>query len=103
VRNPKLSSLGNYGGPTQTMVPLSGSPAIDAGSNSVLPAGLNRDQRNFPRISGTSVDIGAVEFGNATISGTVYNDANGNGLHDGSGELPMKGWQLFLDLNADGK
>ena len=29
--NPLLSALGNYGGPTQTMALLPGSPAIDAG------------------------------------------------------------------------
>jgi uncharacterized repeat protein (TIGR01451 family) len=30
--NPLLAPLGNYGGPTQTMPPLPGSPAIDAGA-----------------------------------------------------------------------
>ena len=31
--NPVLAPLGNYGGPTQTMALLPGSPAIDAGNN----------------------------------------------------------------------
>src|SRR5439155_8678938 len=64
VTNPKLSALGNNGGPTQTMVPLAGSPVIDAGSNGLVPAGVSTDQRGLPRISGASVDMGAVEFGN---------------------------------------
>jgi len=32
--DPKLGQLGNYGGPTQTIPLLSGSPAIDAGNPS---------------------------------------------------------------------
>src|SRR5207244_1350030 len=35
--NPLLSSLGNYGGPTQTLALLPGSPAIDAGNNALIP------------------------------------------------------------------
>jgi len=61
--NPLLAPLGNYGGPTQTMPPLPGSPAIDAGSDSVTnaPYNLTTDQRGLPRLSGAHVDIGAVE------------------------------------------
>jgi hypothetical protein len=58
--NPLLAPLGNYGGPTQTMPPLHGSPAIDAGLDSVTNL-LTTDQRGFPRRSGAHVDIGAVE------------------------------------------
>jgi hypothetical protein len=51
--DPKLGTLGYYGGPTQTIPPLSGSPAIDAGN----PSGctdqqghlLKTDQRGLPR------------------------------------------------------
>src|SRR5262249_41340324 len=77
--HPILATLGSYGGPTRTMVPLPGSPAIDAGSNALIPSGVKTDQRGFARISGKSVDIGADEFGNATISGTIFNDTNGDG------------------------
>jgi hypothetical protein len=100
VTNPKLSSLGSYGGPTQTMPPVSGSPAIDAGSNALL-GGLTLDQRGFPRISGSATDIGSVEFGNASISGTVFNDSNANGKKD-AGENGLGGIKLFIDLNQDG-
>ena len=44
-----LAPLGNYGGPTQTMVPLPGSPAICAGTAAnAAAAGLTTDQRGFP-------------------------------------------------------
>jgi hypothetical protein len=64
--NPKLGPLQNNGGPTETLALLSGSPAIDAGDDSVLgsPLFLTTDQRGpgFPRKSGAHVDIGAFEF-----------------------------------------
>jgi hypothetical protein len=39
------------------MLPLSGSPAIDAGGFTILTV----DQRGLPRVAGTAADIGAVE------------------------------------------
>jgi hypothetical protein len=59
--DPKLGPLANNGGPTQTMALLPGSPAIDAGDNSLVPAGVTTDQRGFARIAGGTVDIGAYE------------------------------------------
>jgi len=56
--NPLLAPLDNYGGPTQTMPPLSGSPAIDGCTNGTAFA---TDQRGYPRILGPFADIGAVE------------------------------------------
>ena len=41
-----LAPLGNYGGPTQTMPPFLGSPAIDPLSGT---SSLTNDQRGFPR------------------------------------------------------
>ena len=58
--NPILAPLGNYGGPTQTMPPLAGSPAINAGVDSVTNLFIT-DQRGFPRLASKHVDIGAVE------------------------------------------
>ena len=51
-----LAPLGYYGGPTPTMLPLRGSPAIDAAT-----AGLSADQRGYSRPAGSGPDIGAVE------------------------------------------
>ena len=61
-----LAPLANYGGPTQTMVPLPGSPAICAGLQSNIPSGLTTDQRNLPNTASypgasTCVDAGAVQ------------------------------------------
>jgi len=100
VNNPGLSALGNNGGPTHTLVPLPGSPAIDAGNNKLIPSGITTDQRGLPRIVGKAVDIGAVEF-QASIFGTVFNDANGNGKQD-SGESGIAGVTVFIDLTNAG-
>lgn len=64
---PLLAPPGNYGGPTQTMPPLAGSPAIDAGDDSVTNV-LSTDQRGFPRVSGAHVDIGAAEAQRASAN-----------------------------------
>jgi CSLREA domain-containing protein len=57
--DPMLGPLQDNGGLTQTMALLPGSPAIDAGDNSSAPA---TDQRGFPRIVGSAIDIGAFEL-----------------------------------------
>jgi len=59
--DPMLAALANNGGPTQTQALLTGSPAIDAGSN---PLSLATDQRStgFPRVIGAAADMGAYEF-----------------------------------------
>ncbi len=71
--DPMLAPLGDYGGATQTLPPLPGSPARDpANGPAVAPFfPLNVDQRGQPRIAGDSVDIGAVEAGAADAPGTL--------------------------------
>ena len=61
--NPLLTALSNNGGPTQTMPPLPGSPALNVGSDAAA-ANFSTDQRGngFPRLVGAHVDIGAVEM-----------------------------------------
>lgn len=53
----QLGPLRNNGGSTQTMMPDSTSPAVDAGGVNCLSA----DQRDIPRPRGTACDVGAVE------------------------------------------
>jgi hypothetical protein len=103
--NPLLASLGNYGGPTQTMALLPGSPAIDAGDNCVTQAAhcgianlpqLTTDQRGtgFNRLAdgdgdGTAtVDIGAFEVQSILVTNT--NDS-------GAGSLR----QAIIDANVN--
>jgi len=66
--DPMLDILGFYGGPTQTMPPLIGSPVIDAADPAVCLTNKS-DQRGFDRsVDGTTgigsgpCDIGAVEW-----------------------------------------
>jgi parallel beta-helix repeat protein len=69
IANALLAPLGNYGGPTQTMPLLPGSPALDAGTSSGAPA---TDQRGLGRVG--AVDIGAFEsqgFTFAVVAGST--------------------------------
>jgi hypothetical protein len=56
--DPVLGPLQDNGGPTRTMAPLVGSPALDAGDNTDAPP---TDQRGAPRIAQGTIDIGAYE------------------------------------------
>lgn len=68
--DPKLGTLADNGGPTQTLLPQTGSPVIDAiphvncgdGDDLVQTVVLS-DQRDFgrPEVAGGNCDIGAVE------------------------------------------
>lgn len=84
--NPLLSALASNGGPTQTMAPLPGSPAIGAGDPSVcdsttIPAAApvgGKDQRGVTRPSSLCA-IGAVEPLLSAISptsGSITGGAN---------------------------
>ena len=60
-RIPVLGALANNGGFSETMLPLAGSPLIDAGGNDLVPSWITTDQRGLPRIVNDVVVIGAVE------------------------------------------
>jgi hypothetical protein len=47
----------------------------------------------------TTIQVNAAS-GGASISGTIYNDANGNGVRD-SGEAVVSGQKLFIDKNVN--
>ena len=59
----KLGPLQNNGGSSPTHSLLPGSPAINAGSNALIPDSDGEDQRGgpFARIAGGTVDMGAIE------------------------------------------
>jgi predicted outer membrane repeat protein len=65
--DPRLQGLADNGGPTLTMAPQPGSPAIDQGISAACP-GL--DQRGYVRIG--RCDIGAVEFGSRPFIPTEF-------------------------------
>jgi len=58
--SPQLSSLGWYGGSTQTMLPLPDSLAIGGGTAPMMNA-TNMDQRGFARPTSGTIDLGAVQ------------------------------------------
>jgi hypothetical protein len=58
--DPLLSDLGAFGGPTQTIALLAGSPAID---RALAIYSVSTDQRGVRRPIGSASDIGAFEFG----------------------------------------
>lgn len=116
--NPLLSPAGFYGGPGLTLIPLSGSPAIDGGHNCVIdlscsaanpPVAITTDQRGATRPFNTTVDIGAVEISTdyrAVLKNAVWNqgygeiivsDMNGFNYSVSSGGLPP-GLQLTIIL-----
>ena len=83
--NPRLSSLADNGGPTETLKPRFGSPAIDAADESFTqPADgelLRNDQRGELRVFGSGADIGAVEVQSVLTAGqfTLTSSAGAGG------------------------
>ncbi|MDZ8120469.1 choice-of-anchor Q domain-containing protein [Pontiella agarivorans] len=66
---PMLAAPSFYGSETITMPPLPGSPAIDGGYSRANTLAV--DQRDAPRISGTHIDIGAVEIQQLVVNTTT--------------------------------
>jgi CSLREA domain-containing protein len=79
--DPDLGTLGDHGGPTPTLLPNLGSPALDRYAPTVSPATcatLTVDQRDIARPQGSACDAGAVESRPATFT------ADPAALHFGS-------------------
>lgn len=70
------TTLGDNGGPMFTHSLVAGSPARDAGDNSLIPVDVTTDQRGpgFPRVIGSTVDIGAIETGAFSNTPPTAND-----------------------------
>jgi predicted outer membrane repeat protein len=73
VTDAQLGALGNNGGPTQTRLPLAGSPAIDAGDPTFTTPVTDQRGTGFARIINGRVDIGAVESPLPTLAATGVN------------------------------
>ena len=101
-----LGPLADNGGPTQTCMPLAGSPAINAGLNDLItnppfdgPPYYDQRGADFPRIFDTTVDIGAVEYqappvitllGEAAMTwecGTTFSDPGATALDNTNGDI----------------
>jgi hypothetical protein len=92
--NPLLAPLGDYGGPTPTMPPLSGSNAIGGGTTGTgVPA---TDQRGFAR--GGSIDIGAFQTQGPTLMVNVTSD----GVGSGAGQLSLREAVNLADVQTTG-
>ena len=98
--DPKLAPLGNYGGPTQTMALLAGSPAIGAGSVAVAvgPDGepLTTDQRGLPRTTNGKVDIGAYEVQPKPVVNTTADE-----ITPSDGTLSLREALMLVNLDGD--
>ncbi|MBS0570519.1 MAG: hypothetical protein JSS28_07925 [Proteobacteria bacterium] len=72
--DPKLTTLGNFGGPTPVMYPMPGSAAIDAIAPVSGQCLVPKDQRGVARPQGAGCDIGAVEADAATSHDFIFAD-----------------------------
>ena len=72
--DPLLGPLADNGGPTRTHALLTGSPAIDTGSN---PLNLATDQRGVARQQGLAPDMGAFELVDTTPPSVLCGVADG--------------------------
>jgi hypothetical protein len=71
-------------------------PSNNYGWTFTLSAGESATGINFGVIPTTGVTTGA------SISGTVFNDVNGDGIDD-NGETGLSGWTIYDDANNNGK
>ncbi len=91
--DPVLGALANNGGTTQTRALMTGSPALDAGNNTLVSEAFDQRRAGFIRIrdgngdSTIMVDIGAFEVQQAplaagvSVTGRVIT-ANGRGIRN---------------------
>ena len=120
-QDPVLGPLADNGGPTWTCALLAGSPAIDAGDNSLIPSGAGIDQAGFVRrVDGNAdgvarVDMGAFEYlsfldttpPNVTLTAVsptsdTTPSVTVTAVDTGAGVSDERTVYLDVDLNGDG-
>jgi CSLREA domain-containing protein len=93
---PRLAAPADNGGPTDTVALLSGSPAIDTGSNC-----LTTDQRGLPRPMGPQCDIGAFELWPGSVStGAPTEVARGGATLNGLANPENAGTSVHFDYGT---
>ena len=80
----RLGVLSDNGGPTLSLLPRTGSPAIDAG----VPSVVTKDARGLSRQAGAAPDAGAIEAGAQPVA-----DSDADGLPDT--------WEVFRGMNPN--
>jgi CSLREA domain-containing protein len=84
-----FGALGLHGGPTRTLVPLKGSPAVDTGTSTNAPA---TDERGIARPQNGTYDMGAVEV--------CPGSPNGPTLTSPAGGTTVKALKVTLDWDT---
>ena len=108
ISDPRLGTLGDFGGLTHTIPLQAGSSAIDAGNDATC---ATTDQRGLTRPQGAHCDIGAFEYFRPTLSGhagaafatMLY--TGGSTTADGSGNYTFSvpyGWSGTLTPSRTG-
>jgi hypothetical protein len=96
--DPQLGPLAPRGALTATAPPLTGSPAIDAGS---VPTTLFADQRGLPRTPGALVDLGAAERG-PLLTVTTTSDSGSGSLRAALAAATTPDTRITFDPSLDG-
>jgi hypothetical protein len=68
--NFRLGPLGRHGGPTETVVLLTGGPGMGVGDPERVPPDIATDQRGLPRFTNGKVDMGAFQVQGAPFEAT---------------------------------
>jgi hypothetical protein len=101
-----LASLGNYGGPTRTALPLPGSPAICGGLAANIPAGVTTDQRGFPRTNitypGYSSSTPCVDAGAAQTNYALSFTTEPSPISPATQIVPNANFQAAVTLDESG-
>lgn len=74
-------------------------------SKQIFQVGVRSPAPQVVELTDTITNVGGVDFVNfqlGTISGTVFDDQDGDGLR-GAGEPGLDGWRTYLDTDGDGQ